>query len=191
MNSIWKIDPKFLTSNIISFDNIYFCSHCCVYTDIFAFKELLKKIECPPYIIINKYESCTDHYSQPAFYTKCYFCNRYIQGIQNGPDIIEFLDLAFNKSNTKSHNKSHNKSQTQTHTQTDTNCIDNILLQLAKVSTWYYHKPYDYFGHDIKKRYNLNSEQIKNIYQNINELYGIPPVENIDEKVNYILDMLK
>jgi hypothetical protein len=175
MDSIWKINSKFISDNDLPFDNIYFCSHCIAHTESLAFRKMLIKVNDPPYIVPNKYDKCSDFYSQPKFYTKCYICDRYIQGIQNGPDIIKYLDDAFN------YEKKCNKIP---------ECESSIYLQLGKVSTWYYHKPYDYFGHFLKNRYGLNSAQTKNIYQSMNELYGLPSFEIINEKSDHIINMV-
>jgi hypothetical protein len=171
MNSIWKINSKFITNNDISLNNIYFCSYCCSHVNLLEFRKLLIKETNPPYQIFNKYENCIDTYSVPKIYTKCKICNRFLQGIQKGPDIIKFLDNKFNKKISDYDN--------------------NIYLQIGKVSTWYYHGIYDDFGNYLKKKYNYNSRQVKNIYQSINELYALPSLEVINEKAEYILNMVK
>ena len=175
MNSIWKINSDFTINDNIPFNNLYFCSHCVSHCNSLMFRKLLIKINNPPYEIINKYKQCIDTYSQPKFYTKCYICDRYLKGIVSGPDIIKFLDEAFNYK--QKHNKiPYNES--------------NVYLQLRKISIWHYHRPFDYFGHYIKNRYDLTSSQLKNIYQSINELYGLPLTETINEKAEYIVRLI-
>jgi hypothetical protein len=175
MDSIWKIDSKFTSNNDIPFNNIYFCSHCCSHSKL-DFRQMLVKDKNPPHEIINKNQQCSDTYSQPKFYTKCYICNRYIKGIQSGPDIIKYLDDALN------YKKESNKIP---------ECESSICLQLGKMSIWYYNGPYDDFGHYIKNRYGFNSLQTKNIYQSINELYSLPPLEIINEKTDDVVRMVK
>jgi len=184
MDSIWKINSKFISNNDIPFNNIYFCSYCCAHTESLDFRQMLVKDKNPPYEIINKYDKCSDNYSQAKFYTKCYICSRYIKGIQTGPDIIKYLDDVLNykqECNFSKQNSSNNRLP---------ECESSIYLQLGKISTWYYNKSYDNFGHYLKTRYGFNSAQTKNIYQSINELYALPSLEIINEKAEDIVRMV-
>jgi hypothetical protein len=94
-------------------------------------------------------------------YCKCYLCNRIIKGILYGPNIIKYLE---------------NKK------------LDSLLLlQLSRVSVWYYHDVYDEIGFKLKKIFNLSSDEVKNIYQSIRVLYGIPQIDYIKSKANELI----
>ena len=91
-------------------------------------------------------------------YNKCYICNRMLKGIIYGPNIIKYLE---------------NKK------------LDSLLLlKLSRVSVWYYHDIYDEMGYKLKEKFNLSSEEVKNLYQCIKELYGIPNRDVIYNKID-------
>ena len=175
MDSIWKINSKYLSDadfdNYKFLSNIYLCTHCCIRTNSIKFRKMLKKDPNPQYQIVNKYESCLDVYAKPFRYTSCYICKRYIQGIQTGPDIVKFLDSSIQAEPAE--------------------CESSIYLQLAKISTWYFHDIYDDFGHYLRKRYNFSHGQVKNIYQSIDELYGLPSIEIINQRADYLNQMVR
>jgi len=176
MDTIWKINPKYY-NNINRedkkfFDSIYLCSHCCSRIHSIGFRKLLVKEDNPDYNKKNNYNDCSESYKQPKTYTICFICKRYIQGIQNGPDIIKFIDNSIKNSDIPE-------------------CESSLCLQLGKISTWYFHDIYDDFGHYLKKRYNFNHQQLKNIYQSIYELYGLPSIETINDRANYLKIMIK
>jgi hypothetical protein len=127
---------------------------------------------CCKYVESEKFKKLLISNPNPKFitennYTKCFFCNRFIKGILTGPDIIKFID-----SNISTYNYE-----------------NNFYLLLTKITTWYYHDIYNDFGYLIKKKYNFNSAQIKNIYKYINVLYGLPSKLIINEKANDIVNL--
>lgn len=101
-------------------------------------------------------------YKSPQRYTKCYICDRLIHGILNGPDIIKFI----------------------------THIGDINVLLIKKISVWYYHDIYDNFGKNIKNIFNIDHNQVKNIYRAINDLKGLPSKEIINNKANEITDIV-
>lgn len=103
-----------------------------------------------------------DIYKYPIEYTKCYICNRLIHGILNGPDIIDFITY-----------------------------IGDINIGLIKrISVWYYNDIYDDFGKNIKNIFNVDHNQVKNIYRAIKELKGLPSKDIINKKANEITDIV-
>lgn len=94
-------------------------------------------------------------------YCKCYFCNRIIKGIIYGPNIIKYLEIKKLNSST--------------------------LLELSRVSVWYYHDVYDEFGIKLRNKFNFSKEEIKNIYQCIKVLYGIPQIDYIRKKADDLI----
>jgi hypothetical protein len=100
---------------------------------------------------------------------KCYICQRFIKGILQGYNLIDYLQ------------------------KTSSNCnflTDNMLIQLTKPSVWYYNDISDNIGHELKNKFNLSREDIKNIYRCIKNIKGLPSIEIINNKANEVIMML-
>lgn len=119
-------------------------------------------VYCHSYIESNKNKSILIKQLTTEKNIKCYICNRYIIEINTGPNIINYI------------------------TQNISN--NNLLLNIAKYKIWYFNDIYDNFGYYLRHRFNFTHQQIKNIYQAINELYALPNINIINEKSNYIYD---
>jgi hypothetical protein len=113
----------------------------------------------------SKIDKCVMEYKNPDVYEKCYTCNRIISGIVNGPDIIKFISDATKKNYSE----------------------DSLLLLLRRFSVWYYHDIYDNFNINLKKQFNFSHSHIRNICSAINEMYGLPAANIINERTNDLL----
>jgi hypothetical protein len=134
------------------------------------FRSLLIPETKPKFILDQDLNLCKTSYTNPITYTKCFLCQRYIQGIINGPDIIKFID------NFESKNLS-----------TDSKCEKDLLILISRFKVWYYHDIYDDFGIKLKNRFSMNKNTVRNIYQTINELYGLPQIDIINQRAEYII----
>ena len=173
MCNIWKIDTKYNINNYQNVSDICICSYCVAYL---SDKNKLKTIIIPntsenleQYYKTKTQDSCISLYTKPEPYVKCYICERFIIDIINGPNILKLLSDHFNSNN----------------------CSTDLLMVLNKVSVWYYHHPFDYFGHAIRTKFKLNKQQIKNIYQAIKELRGLPNLDIIDLKASELYNYIK
>lgn len=61
------------------------------------------------------------------------------------------------------------------------NIINTEPNNLSKYSTIYYNDIYDNIGFDLMRIYNYSHEQVKNIYQQITNLKGLPSENYINE----------
>jgi hypothetical protein len=157
MNYIWKINENYILNDYC------ICSHCYKYIKSKQLKKILKKKYNPP---SYKYDNI---FRTKLIYNECYICQRFIEGIVNGPIIDDYIENSLKKSEVES----------------------SLLLLLNKITIWYYHHPIDYFGHYLKDKFNLNHNQVKNIYQAIQNLYGLPSIEVINKKADDLYLMLK
>ena len=92
--------------------------------------------------------------------TRCNICSRYINEINNGPNIIKFIKK--NKLN------------------------NNLILNIARYKVWYFNDIYDNFGYYLRDKFSFTHNELLNIYQAINELYALPNINIINEKAKYI-----
>ena len=173
MCNIWKIDTKYNINNYQDISDICICSYCVAYL---SDKNKLKTIIIPTNTDdIDKYYkteikyTCSSTYTKPEPYVKCYICERFIVDIINGPNVLKLISDHYNSNN----------------------CLTDLLMILNKVSVWYYHHPYDYFGHALKSRFKLDRAQTKNIYQAIKELRGLPNLDIIDQKASNLYNYIK
>ena len=130
MNKIWKTKS-----------NIHVCMFCYNYIESNKCKSLFSQTD------INKN-------------IKCYICNRYIYGIVNGPNIVEYIE--------------------------DNRTNNDFLIIMNKYKSWYFNDVYDNFGYYLKHKFKLSHNELKNIYQSINDLQALPNVSIINEKACYI-----
>ncbi len=135
--------------------NICICKYCYKYIDSKKYKsiytsttQLKNKI-----YLTNKQQLINNE-------TRCNICNRYINQINNGPDIIKFIDK--NKSN------------------------NNLILNIARYKVWYFNDIYDNFGYYLREKYLFTHGKLLNIYQAINDLYALPNINTINEKAAFI-----
>lgn len=177
------------SDSMYNLKDIYICSACLAYVQSNKFKKLL--IYEPNPIIKKTYDyaenKCTviyfdkskqiftnynlnASYLNPITYTKCTICQRWINGILSGPDIIVFLINYIQFNQIKS--------------------TDQLLLILSKNSIWYYNDIYDEFGHDLKNKFKFSHNEIQNIYKTINNLVGLPSIEIINSKIHDIYNLL-
>ncbi len=143
-------------NNILKFEhskkpNIYICSYCLALIKSEQFKSLLVNTDANELKLIHN--------------TKCFICDRFINGILKGPDILKFLLVALYDKDEES----------------------DYLLRIAKISNWYYHNTIEHFTMYLKTQLKFNHGQIKNIYQAINELYTIPTKDELNQKVTDLI----
>jgi hypothetical protein len=164
MTSIYTINNK-----LNYYKQYYICSYCYNYIDNNPLKKHLVKADKINLYLNNNYETCSDSYDHKLSYTKCITCNRFLQGILNGPDIITFIEESVKNNETTS----------------------SFMLRLKKSSAFYFNDIYDNFGIIVRQKFNFSHEQMKNIHQSINELYGLPHINVINERAediyNYII----
>ena len=169
---IWKLNPSnklnFNFEFDIDIDQTYFCVYCCKHVQNEKFKSLLIPEPDPNFILKQKLNECKTSYTNPIIYTKCFICQRYIKGILNGPDIINFIENSIN----------------------DSECENNLLILISRFKIWYYHGIYDYFGMILKNKFSMSKNFIKNIYQVINELNGLPQIDIINQRAEYIINLI-
>lgn len=67
------------------------------------------------------------------------------------------------------------------------NIINNEPNNLSKYSTIYYNDIYDNIGFDLMQKYNYSHEDVKNIYQQITNLKGLPSKKYINDLAEYFL----
>jgi len=155
---IWKLNPE-LIKNMKNQDTnlkkLYFCTPCCKYVRCNKFKSFLIKDENPIFI---------DFKNGRLTYTKCYICERMIQGIIKGPDIMNMISYCYKYEDLE----------------------DSLLIKLGKIKVWYYHDIYDNFSHDLINKFKIDIKKVKNMYRLINELYGLPSELIINSKAEDI-----
>jgi len=168
MSNIWKINPIYTKHMKSYIDDLYFCSYCCKYIDSRKFKSLLINEKNP--LTVKKIDkmTCNNNYIPQTIFCKCYFCDRFISGILNGPDIFTFLKSV------------------------DQNNIQESLLNnfISKISVWYYNSIYDDFAIDLRKNLNFSKEHVKNISESIHDLKGLPSKEIINTKANELTNII-
>jgi hypothetical protein len=167
MSNIWKIDTKYniykdyLINTQDQYDNICICSYCIAYlSDKNKLKTIIKPVSVSTDFKTKPSNTCESIYTKPMPYLKCYICERFIQDIINGPNVLKIISDHFNCNN----------------------CSTDLLMTLGKVSVWYYHHPYDYFGHSLKTKFKIDRSYMKNIYQAIKELKALPNFDIIDQR---------
>jgi hypothetical protein len=134
MDKIWKVN--------YDKPNIHICSFCHNY---------IKSTKCKSILIKTKLTNKD---------TKCHICDRFINQINSGPNIIKFI------------NKNRSK--------------NDMLLNIARYKVWYFNGIFDNFGYYLKDRFKFSHKEIQNIYQAINELYALPNINIINEKATDI-----
>ena len=137
MNKIYKVNSNKSDKHI--------CSYCYSY---------IKSTRCKSLFINNTQIQNLNKY------TICNICNRFINEINNGPNIIDYIVQ----------NKSKN----------------NLLLNIARYKIWYFNDIYDNFGIYLHDRFKFTHNEIKNIYQAIYKLNALPNINIINEKALYI-----
>lgn len=143
-------------------NNKYICTHCFSYINDKSLIKHLKMVHGIYKVRSSKIDKCIIEYANPDVYEKCYTCNRIVSGIVNGPNIIKFISDAVKKNYSE----------------------DSLLLLLRKFSVWYYHDIYDNFNINLKKLFNFSHSHIRNICSAINEMYGLPSTNIINERAN-------
>jgi hypothetical protein len=167
MVSIWKINPLLIRNNK-QFNKLYFCDYCCSHVHSNNFKAMLIKDSNPTIKYINNdTQECENDYKPPFEFTRCFICERMIHGIINGPDVFKFITKIYEPNNESS-----------------------LYRTLRKYSLWYYNDIYDNFGINLIKKFGFDHNQTKNIYQNINEIYGLPSEDIINDKANHITNTI-
>lgn len=137
-------------------DNICICKYCYKYID----SKKHKSIYTSTRYLKNKIYSTDNQLLIIDNDIQCHICDRYINEINNGPNIIKFI----------SKNKSNN----------------NLILNIAKYKVWYFNDINDNFGYYLRDKFAFTHGQIVNIYQAINELYALPNINIINEKAAFI-----
>jgi hypothetical protein len=92
---------------------------------------------------------------------KCKICDRYIDGIINGPNIIDFIN----------NNKLEN----------------DFFIKMNKYKSWYFNDIYDNFGYYLKNKFKYSHEELKNIYQSIDDLQALPNITIINTKAKDLI----
>jgi hypothetical protein len=171
MPKIYKPNKKYIQG--INIDNIYVCEPCYNHIDISKLnnlKQILRVSKSASTIRNNSLNknNCIDTYKNPNTYCKCYICNRLVSNIVNNTDIITFLEKNL-KQNIVS---------------------DEILLQIAKYSNWYYHDIYDNFNSNLVKKFKFTREDYLNINRVINNMEGLPAINIINERAQDLYNYL-
>ena len=161
MDYIWKFNQKNMTKSNIVKSNIDL-------SNIFFCSYCLKYVNSIQLKSILNIEPNinTRHSNSKINDSKCYLCQRYLIGILNGPDIIKFINMSKDKNIQD----------------------DHILLNLAKVSVWYYNDIEDDFAHNLKQIFKFNNSELINIYQAINNLKALPSKKIINEKILFLMN---
>ena len=96
---------------------------------------------------------------------QCYTCNRNIYNIINGPNIIEYIE--------------------------DNRTNNDFFIIMNKYKSWYFNDIYDNFGYYLKQKFKLSHNELKNIYQSINDLQALPNINIINEKIDDLINYNK